>query len=56
MSADIDPEIGEENIFTTEEVDEGYEIQPVCLMDNGIIIFDPIEFTEKYNCDALQYT
>jgi hypothetical protein len=56
MTPEIDPEIGEDNIRIEPGVEEeGYEIQPIALMDNGIIIFDPIEFSEKYKCDAVQY-
>lgn len=35
----------------SDEVEE-YEPQPAILHDNGLIIFDPIEFVATYNCHA----
>jgi hypothetical protein len=39
----------------TDEVEE-YDPVPVSLFDNGIIIFDPIEFVATYNCHAALYS
>lgn len=38
----------------TDEVEE-YDPVPVVLHDGGVIIFDPIEFVDTYNCHAAQY-
>lgn len=43
------------DIEITENDDEYYQPEPVTLIDSGVIIFDPIEFVEKYQCTAAQY-
>lgn len=55
MTPEIDPEVGEDNIRIEPGDLEEYEVQPIALMDNGIIIFDPVEFCEVFSCYALRY-
>jgi hypothetical protein len=56
---DIDPEVGEENILIEPgdpDAFEEYDPQPIALHDNGVVIFDPLEFSDKFNCFAAQYS
>lgn len=42
--------------FTPEGEDELYEPVPELVHENSILIFDPAEFVEKFNCDAVWAT
>jgi hypothetical protein len=49
----IDPEITTE----AEEVEfDEYDPEPIALHDNGVVIFDPIEFSATFNCHAAMYS
>ena len=39
----------------TEDEDEGYTPQPIVMGDGDIVIADPLEFADEFNCYAYRY-
>lgn len=54
--SEIDPEVGEDNILIEPATEEAYEPTMALLHDNGVVIFDILEFQEEFDCYAAQFT
>lgn len=53
--SEIDPEVGEDNIRIEPAEEEAYEPTMALLHDNGVVIFDILEFQEEFDCYAAQF-